>query len=285
MSSTSNVTNFSWTQAESGSIEILGTQPAPHKHTDYERKVWYRRQTAFELGSTETAQLITSIHLTTSLPLSSSKSSSSAINIDVLKSAVRSLRFEHPAIAGKLGKLSKTGENVFVYEVPSCEDDIEDWLRSLVLDRSDVLSSMPMPSIEEAIEAITHDLGRATTLRPLFNIHYIPRARSYRTSISSKTDDDDEVGLVFFLNHSIFDAIGAFQIMDRLVAHIADALGSGELRSELRWGEEVGKLPNPIGVDARVRYDAEKGSEVEEVRAMVSELVPSLKVRILFLSR
>lgn len=256
--------NFSWRKAQSGSVDIPGREPST-----IDRPIWFRHQTSLERGSGNAAgtgdQLITSIRLSPPNPTNAHE-----LNFDVVKAAVRQLRFDHPAIASKQGRLSQPPapeQVVFAYEVPGSESDIDAWLSKVVFDRSDVLLTSS-GSIEKAIETLTYDLGKpGSPGKPLFFVNYIPASAP-----------DGQHGLVFFFSHGIFDAIGCFQIMDLCVSKIADSLATSDKRSPLPWGEETSRLPPAFVESARIPHTAEKTAEDEVMLQKIKDILPSLPV-------
>ena len=259
--------NFSWSQALSESIDIPGRNPS----VAIDRPIWFRHKTALESGASgfgvtagAGAQVITSIRL------SPPKPSFYGLNFGVVKAAVRQLRFDHPAIASRHGWSAQPPapeHAVFAYEVPGSESDIDAWLSQVVFDRTDVLLASN-GDIEKAIETLTYDLGKPYLFGiPLFVVHYIPAALP-----------DGQHGLIFFFNHSIFDAIGCFQIMDLCISNIADSLAAGGKRSSLPWGEEISRLPPALIESVRIPHTAAKLPEDEIMIQKIKNSAQSLLV-------
>ncbi|KAE9396112.1 hypothetical protein BT96DRAFT_977647 [Gymnopus androsaceus JB14] len=229
------VPNLSWVKAQTGSINIPGVP------SSVLRPSWFRDQTLLESGSVDGSKIISSIRLS---------SSSHALSLDVIKAAVRQLRFDHPAMASQVGSMAENSTPVFVYQAPDSESDIDEWLSRVVIDKTNVLLESG-GDIDKVIETLTYELGTPLA-RPLFLVHYIPA-----------TSSDEKHALVFYLNHSVFDAIGSFQIMDLCVSRIAESLATGGTRNYLPWGEETSRLPPAHSVSAKIPYNAEKTPEDE----------------------
>ncbi|KAJ7743440.1 hypothetical protein DFH07DRAFT_835503 [Mycena maculata] len=246
--------NLSW---QSGApIEILGRASPPS------RPIWFRHQTPLECtvdGSTL---------ITTSIQLSPPSPSPHELNLDVVRAAVRQLRWDHPAIAnehGWSGPPPAAEHAVFAYEVPGSESDIDVWLSQVVVDsRSRLLDANG--DIEKAVDTLMHDLCKAHPLKaPFFLVHYLPAA-----SLAGKH------ALSFSFNHAVFDAAGSFQIMDLCVSRIADALATGGERSPLPWGEEISRLPPAFVESARIPHTADKIPEDEFMVQRVKDVAQTL---------
>ncbi|PSR74923.1 hypothetical protein PHLCEN_2v9457 [Hermanssonia centrifuga] len=256
--------DLSWTRAQSGAIDIPERDLSANLN-DQSRPVWFRHQTALESGSRNGSKIITSLRISPPSP------SCHELNFEVLKAAVRQLRFDHPAIASEFGWSAQppTPEHaVFAYEVPGSESDIDTWLSKVVFDRTSVLLASN-GDMDKAVETITYDLGKPDLNGgPVFVLHYIPAA-----------SPDGQHSLVFFLNHSVFDAIGAFQIMDLCLSKIADLLATGAQRRPLPWGEETLRLPPALVESARIPCTAVKTPEDEAIIQNVKDSLHSLQVR------
>jgi len=66
------------------------------------------------------------------------------LSFEIVKAAVRQLRFDHPAIATQFAWRAQppsTENAIFAYDVPSSETDVDEWLSKVVVYRDDVLSS------------------------------------------------------------------------------------------------------------------------------------------------
>ncbi len=189
----------------------------------------------------------------------------------MVEAAVRQLRFDHPAIASEFGWSAQPPapeHAVFAYEVPDSESDIDTWLSKVVFDRTSVLLASN-GDMKKAVETITYDLGNPDSNGGLiFILQYIP-APSHNGQHS----------LVFFLNHSVFDAIGAFQIMDLCLSKIADSLATGGKRRPLLWGEETSRLPPALAESARMPSTADKMPEDEVIIQNIKDSLHSLQVR------
>ena len=248
----------SWTKAESGSLDIHGQDLSNNS-----RLIWFRHQAYVEAMGLNA-------HINTSMCLSLSNPSTQKLNLDVVKSAIRQLRFDHPSIASKHGwsaQPPKPEHAIFAYEVPTSEIDMDDWLSTVVLDKTDVLKALN-GDLQKAIDAITYELGKPVPAdRPVFLLHYIPTLAP-----------DGQHALVFYFAHTIFDAIGTFQIMELCAIKIAEALEKGGRRDPLPWGEEVSRLPIALVESARVPRTTEKTPEDVAVIQQYKDLLDSLSV-------
>ncbi|KAE9396111.1 hypothetical protein BT96DRAFT_941929 [Gymnopus androsaceus JB14] len=121
-----------------------------------------------------------------------------------IKAAVRQLRFDHPAMASQVESMAESSTPVFVYQTPDSETDIDEWLSRVVIDKTNGLLESG-GDIDKVIETLTYELGTPLA-RPLFLVHYIPA-----------TSSDEKLALVFYLNHSVFDAIESQTLWQRVV--------------------------------------------------------------------
>lgn len=248
--------DLSW---QSGApIDIPGRDPSA-------RTVWFRHQNPLEsTASGDPSRIITSIRISAPSP------SPHQLNLDVVKAAVRQLRFDHPAVANEhawSGPPPAAEHAVFAYEVPGSESDIDAWLSRVVFDGAKYLAASN-GDIGKAIDTLTYDLVKPEASQgPFFLVHYTPAA-----------SPDGQHGLVFSFDHSVFDAVGCFQVMDLCVSRIADSLATGGERNSLPWGEETSRLPPAHADAARIPCTADKTPEDETMIQQVKDVVQSLPV-------
>ncbi|KAJ7452134.1 hypothetical protein B0H11DRAFT_2288802 [Mycena galericulata] len=220
------------------------------------RPAWFRHQTPLESTANGDSRIVTSIRL----------SPNPSLNFDVVKAAVRQLRFDHPAIAsehGWSGSPPAAEHAVFAYQVPSSESDIDSWLSQVVTDATHILEASN-GDIGKAIDTLTYNLVKPDAPDGFFFVHYIPAA-----------SPDGQHGLVFSFSHAVFDAVGCFQLMDMCASRIADSLATGGRRISLPWGEETSRLPPALADCARIPRTAEKLYEDEFMIQNVRDVVQS----------
>jgi len=72
--------------------------------------------------------------------------------------------------------------------------------------------------------------------------------------------------IIFRLGHSLFDAIGAFQLMHLFIAQLAQILPIESIpMSALAWGEEVSRLAGPVPDRSKVPWSEEKTEQDGEM--------------------
>jgi len=131
---------FPWQKwAAADGIGIPGRDPTR------KNEVWFRQMTfsegVFPLSYIVTpglADIICSVYIPPHI------STSRKLSFEIVKAAVRQLRFDHPAIATQFAWRAQppsTENDIFAYEVPSSETDVDEWLSKVVVCRDDVLSS------------------------------------------------------------------------------------------------------------------------------------------------
>lgn len=237
---------------------------------------WYRQQDYLESTFTLCSLInpgipdsICSVHIT---PCDDSLHN---ITIDTIRATLRELRFDHPSIAlrraWRIGAAAQQGapspkDALFVYDVPRSERDTEEWLSSVVFHHDELAASL-RGNIDAATHSVIYDIGkRPDSPRPLFSIHYIPSLTSGGPHC-----------LVFHLSHSVFDSIGAWQVMDLFIAKLATVLAKNGVTRPLQWGEEVVRLPEPFAEAARVPWYAPKIAEDMAMVGRERQAVDSLK--------
>ena len=200
-----------------------------------------------------TLQLPGVIDIVLSCQISPSPAGHHVLDHQLIRSAVRALRFEHPTIASRYawpvirsGRPFGPEEGRFAYEVPHSECDVQLWLSEVVFDRSDALAGSV--NIEGAISSVRRELGTALASPPhtMFQLHHVP----------SLTESH---GIILRLAHTLFDGIGAFQVVDLFIAKLAQFLASGSTPElPLAWGEEVSRLAGPVPDRSKVPWSEEK---------------------------
>jgi len=160
-----------------------------------------------------------------------------ALTLDVIRSVVRALRFDHPSTAIRLAWSAEPPSPetaIFTYDVPSSEHDIQLWLPEVVFDRRDVLVAAN-GNMDNAIQMVERELGQEQSFnKSAFIIHHIP------PSLGSARDAPH--GFVFLLTHAVFDGIGTFQFMNIFASKIATLLSNNGDVGSLPWGEEISRL-------------------------------------------
>lgn len=212
-------------------------------HTDSTRS-WYRAPWSIE-GATATlgallpgwADIILSVQL--------DAPTETPITANVVRSALRSLRFEQPVIATRLafhpapaGSPVPFGNGVLVYETPASEVEVNTWLDDVITDRADALDVVGGDT-RDAVALVYRETSKA-----------LEAYRSSQLEVSCiPTQDGHSGGLVLRCGHVAFDAAGAFEVMDSLIRKIAEVLAAKDAaRESLAWGEETQRLA-PSAVD------------------------------------
>jgi hypothetical protein len=237
-------------------------------------EVWHRPFWGVEgYSALCTLQLPGVTDIILSCQLSLSAANHRLLDHQLIRSVIRALRFEHPAIASRYawpdltaGKQVSPEEGRFAYEVPRSERDVELWLEEVTIDRSDALATADN-SLDSAIASVRRDLGKTSTMPPasMFQLHYIASASSAGSH-----------AIIFRLGHTLFDGMGAFQIMDLFLGKLAQFLAPGSNpAAHLAWGEEVSRLVGPVPDRSKVPWSEEK---IEQDGDMIKKLYEALEL-------
>lgn len=244
--------SLSWQQATPDSIDILDLDP----FGSISSPIWYRHKTFLEsLLKESLASIITSVRIQCPPSIK--------ITLDIIKDAIRLLRFEHPFIATKHGLLSQDKTPIFTYQPPTSKDDVNAWLDK-------VISRQETSELDKEMDNLTHELGRHDfrSLYPFLLFHF--------PSTPSSPD-----ALVFFFNHGMFDAIGCFQFIDRCLTNIAQCIRK-TTRDLLPWGEEISRLAPALIQSARIPHTAPRIPEDDAMLQYVKDTLKDLTVCIIF---
>ena len=276
MNENDNATPWSWQQPPlPRNLLLLGSDET--RHCD----VWFRRfwgaETIMSAGAVAGApgltDLILSCHI--SVPLGDNYR---RLDLNVIKCAVKALRFDHPTIATQCAwpdlnvpsaKPLDLRDGRLAYQVPKGESEVEEWLSQVVIDREADLHACHL-DLEQAIDLVRRDLGkplqepRADT----FQLHFIPSSSAERNC-----------GIVLQLGHVVFDSIAAFQLMNLLVSKIAEIIDAkSDMAMDFAWGEEVKRLAKPFPDRGMIPWSAEKRDEDEYMAKRFQDPRASSKV-------
>ncbi|TFK50019.1 hypothetical protein OE88DRAFT_1809055 [Heliocybe sulcata] len=243
------------------SYSVISQSSVPHDRI-WHRKLWGLESTmAFcSYALPGMADIILSCHL--SLP----PTSSTPIDLRLVKAAVRALRFENPTIAAKCafprsesGAMPRPSDGILVYEVPAGEEEVDTWLNEVVVAHPE--ASREHGGIETAVAAISQELGAAGRAPPttLFELHFV-----------SPSTGDRKYGVILRVGHALCDGIGSFLLLDMFNAKLASLMGDTERAHEsIPWGEEVARLTGAIPDRVKVPWAPEK---IEEDGVMLDKL-------------
>lgn len=177
------------------------------------------------------------------------------VTMKAVREAMRQLRFEHPVVACRItyGKPDASQpisgpEARLIYVAPTSEADIEDWLDEIVVDETDALVEAG-GNVADAVAHVRREIGKLQKayIPSQLDVHCIPAS------------ERSEGAIVLRLSHVLYDGLGAFEFMNKIVGQISRTLGAdGQMPKELPWGEELKRLVKPTVEYARVPWTSEE---------------------------
>lgn len=181
------------------------------------------------------------------------------LTVEAVREAMRLLRFEHPVIACRIAYREPDAsqpmsgpEARLVYAVPASEAELDDWLDETVIDETNALEEAG-GDVANAVARVRREIGKAQNayIPNQLNLHCIP------ASVGK------EGALVLRVSHVLFDALGAFEFLNKIAGKISSVLHAEWSRDVLVWGEEVKRLVQPAVEYTRVPWAPEEPGQNE----------------------